>query len=114
MWQFCAGAGTLWHRSRQVATTAPDQHQGTGLKYSLNAIPQCTPVGQVRLESDTPNRPPAAAAALLLVLLLRCCVCSGYGYGAGIRIDSPLGPVRLEYAWNEQRSGRFHVALGYD
>jgi hypothetical protein len=42
------------------------------------------------------------------------CTCSGYGYGAGIRLDSPLGPVRLEYAWNEQRSGRFHVALGYD
>eukprot|EP00775_Hariotina_reticulata_P007018 gene7018-7232_t len=39
---------------------------------------------------------------------------SGYGYGAGIRIDSPLGPVRLEYAWNDQRKGRFHVALGYD
>jgi outer membrane protein insertion porin family len=40
--------------------------------------------------------------------------CRGYGYGAGIRIDSPLGPVRLEYAWNDQRSARFHVALGYD
>lgn len=40
--------------------------------------------------------------------------CSGYGYGGGIRIDSPLGPVRLEYAWNDQRKGRFHVALGYD
>lgn len=39
---------------------------------------------------------------------------SGYGYGAGVRIDSPLGPVRLEYAWNDQRRGRFHVALGYD
>ncbi|KAF6264536.1 surface antigen-domain-containing protein [Scenedesmus sp. NREL 46B-D3] len=39
---------------------------------------------------------------------------SGYGLGGGIRIDSPLGPVRLEYAWNDQRRGRFHVALGYD
>uniref|UniRef100_A0A383VQ38 Bacterial surface antigen (D15) domain-containing protein n=1 Tax=Tetradesmus obliquus TaxID=3088 RepID=A0A383VQ38_TETOB len=39
---------------------------------------------------------------------------SGYGFGGGIRIDSPLGPVRLEYAWNDQRRGRFHVALGYD
>ncbi|KAI8467202.1 MAG: surface antigen-domain-containing protein [Monoraphidium minutum] len=39
---------------------------------------------------------------------------SGYGYGAGIRVDSPLGPLRLEYAWNDARRGRFHVALGYD
>jgi outer membrane translocation and assembly module TamA len=31
-----------------------------------------------------------------------------------VRIDSPLGPLRLEYAWNEWRRGRFHVALGYD
>ncbi|KAF8072573.1 OEP80 [Scenedesmus sp. PABB004] len=39
---------------------------------------------------------------------------SGYGFGGGIRVDSPLGPVRLEYAWNDQRRARFHVALGYD
>jgi outer membrane protein assembly factor BamA len=57
---------------------------------------------------------PDCPATVLLLLLSWCSVCSGYGYGAGIRIDSPLGPVRLEYAWNEQRSGRFHVALGYD
>lgn len=44
----------------------------------------------------------------------RVCLRRGYGYGAGIRIDSPLGPVRLEYAWNDQRNTRFHVALGYD
>lgn len=49
---------------------------------------------------------PCPAAAVVLH--------SGYGYGAGIRLDSPLGPVRLEYAWNDQRSARFHVALGYD
>lgn len=56
-----------------------------------------------------PKQPPAVHS------LVPCCLnCSGYGYGAGIRIDSPLGPVRLEYAWNDQRSGRFHVALGYD
>lgn len=57
---------------------------------------------------------------MLLLLLLPPCLllavhfCRGYGYGAGVRIDSPLGPVRLEYAWNDQRSTRFHVALGYD
>ena len=39
---------------------------------------------------------------------------SGYGYGAGVRIDSPLGPLRLEYGWNDQKRGRFHVALGYE
>ncbi|GBG89700.1 hypothetical protein CBR_g49553 [Chara braunii] len=37
----------------------------------------------------------------------------GYGYGAGIRIDSPLGPLRLEYAFNEKRMRRFHFGIGY-
>ncbi|PHU03035.1 hypothetical protein BC332_28286 [Capsicum chinense] len=31
---------------------------------------------------------------------------SGYGCGVGIRVDSPLGPLRLEYAFNDQRTGR--------
>ncbi|KAK6164169.1 hypothetical protein DH2020_001033 [Rehmannia glutinosa] len=31
---------------------------------------------------------------------------SGYGYGLGIRVDSPLGPLRLEYAFNDQRAGK--------
>ena len=26
----------------------------------------------------------------------------GYGYGAGLRIDSPIGPLRLEWAVNDQ------------
>ena len=39
---------------------------------------------------------------------------TGYGYGGGVRVDSPLGPLRLEYAWNDKRQGRFHVGLGYD
>lgn len=39
---------------------------------------------------------------------------SGYGYGAGVRVDSPLGPLRLEYAWNMHKQRRFHVGLGYD
>ncbi len=38
---------------------------------------------------------------------------SGYGFGAGLRVASPVGPVRLEYAWNARREGRFHVGLGY-
>ncbi|GFQ05588.1 outer envelope protein 80 chloroplastic [Phtheirospermum japonicum] len=37
---------------------------------------------------------------------------SGYGYGVGIRVDSPLGPLRLEYAFNDQRNGRFHFGIG--
>ena len=39
---------------------------------------------------------------------------SGLGYGAGIRLDTPVGPLRLEYAWNQQRVGRFHVGVGND
>ena len=41
-------------------------------------------------------------------------ILSGYGYGGGIRVDTPLGPLRLEYAWNKQRVGRFHVGVGQD
>lgn len=37
---------------------------------------------------------------------------SGYGYGVGIRVESPLGPLRLEYAFNDQRTGRFHFGIG--
>ncbi|KAF3775476.1 Outer envelope protein 80 [Nymphaea thermarum] len=38
---------------------------------------------------------------------------SGYGYGAGIRVESPLGPLRLEYAFNDRFATRFHFAVGY-
>ncbi|KAL6563947.1 Outer envelope protein 80, chloroplastic [Orobanche hederae] len=37
---------------------------------------------------------------------------SGYGFGVGIRVESPLGPLRLEYAFNDQRNGRFHFGIG--
>ncbi|KAM7278291.1 hypothetical protein ACFE04_005425 [Oxalis oulophora] len=33
---------------------------------------------------------------------------SGYGYGFGIRVESPLGPLRLEYAFNDKQATRFH------
>lgn len=39
---------------------------------------------------------------------------SGYGVGLGLRVNSPLGPVRFEYAWNERRRGRLHVGIGYE
>ncbi|XP_030454957.1 outer envelope protein 80, chloroplastic [Syzygium oleosum] len=38
---------------------------------------------------------------------------SGYGYGFGIRVDSPLGPLRLEYAFNDRKAGRFHFGVGH-
>ncbi|ERN11759.1 hypothetical protein AMTR_s00022p00244130 [Amborella trichopoda] len=37
---------------------------------------------------------------------------SGYGYGVGIRIDSPLGSLRLEYAFNDRHAKRFHFGVG--
>uniref|UniRef100_A0A0A9CR71 Bacterial surface antigen (D15) domain-containing protein n=1 Tax=Arundo donax TaxID=35708 RepID=A0A0A9CR71_ARUDO len=38
---------------------------------------------------------------------------SGYGYGFGIRVDSPLGPLRFEYAFNNKQARRFHFNVGY-
>ncbi|XP_042514910.1 outer envelope protein 80, chloroplastic [Macadamia integrifolia] len=38
---------------------------------------------------------------------------SGYGYGFGIRVDSPLGPLRLEYAFNDRLAKRFHFGVGH-
>ncbi|KAI7843074.1 hypothetical protein COHA_003245 [Chlorella ohadii] len=37
---------------------------------------------------------------------------SGYGYGAGVRIDTPIGPLRLEYAMNDRQQTRFHLGIG--
>lgn len=37
---------------------------------------------------------------------------SGYGYGIGVRLDSPLGPLRLEYAYNDMQLKRFHFGVG--
>ncbi|PON78853.1 Bacterial surface antigen (D15) [Parasponia andersonii] len=38
---------------------------------------------------------------------------SGYGYGVGIRLDSPLGPLRLEYAFSDSQNKRFHFGVGH-
>ncbi|CAI9106536.1 OLC1v1005718C1 [Oldenlandia corymbosa var. corymbosa] len=38
--------------------------------------------------------------------------CSGYGYGVGIRVITPLDPLRLEYAFNDQRIGKLHFGAG--
>eukprot|EP00898_Chlorokybus_atmophyticus_P006689 jgi/Chlat1/7020/Chrsp56S06695 len=37
---------------------------------------------------------------------------TGYGYGAGVRLASPLGPLRLEYAVNGVGARRFHFGIG--
>jgi outer membrane protein insertion porin family len=34
------------------------------------------------------------------------------GYGAGVRLDSPVGPLRLEYAFNDRNARRFHFGIG--
>ncbi|KAH9741229.1 Outer envelope protein 80 [Citrus sinensis] len=38
---------------------------------------------------------------------------SGYGHGFGIRVDSPLGPLGLEYAFNDRQTRRFHFGVGH-
>ncbi|XVE78865.1 hypothetical protein DITRI_Ditri14bG0012400 [Diplodiscus trichospermus] len=38
---------------------------------------------------------------------------SGYGYGLGIRVDSALGLLRLEYALNDRHSKRIHFGVGH-
>ncbi len=36
----------------------------------------------------------------------------GLGYGLGVRVQSPLGPIRIDYGFNDQGEGRFHFGLG--
>ena len=35
----------------------------------------------------------------------------GYGYGAGIAMHTPVGPIRFEYAVSEKGAGRMHCGL---
>ncbi|HLO85533.1 MAG TPA: outer membrane protein assembly factor [Nostocaceae cyanobacterium] len=37
---------------------------------------------------------------------------SGFGYGAGLRVDSPLGLIRADYGFNNQGDSRFHFGFG--
>lgn len=37
---------------------------------------------------------------------------SGYGYGLGVRIQSPLGPIRVDYAINDNGDNRIHFGIG--
>ncbi|MBW4611205.1 MAG: BamA/TamA family outer membrane protein [Hassallia sp. WJT32-NPBG1] len=37
---------------------------------------------------------------------------SGFGYGAGVRFDSPLGLIRADYGINDQGESRLHFGIG--
>lgn len=37
---------------------------------------------------------------------------SAFGYGVGVRIQSPLGPIRVDYALNEDGDSRVHFGIG--
>jgi outer membrane protein insertion porin family len=37
---------------------------------------------------------------------------SGFGYGFGIRVQSPLGPIRIDYGFSDQGDSRFHFGIG--
>jgi outer membrane protein insertion porin family len=37
---------------------------------------------------------------------------SGYGYGLGVRVQSPVGPIRIDYAVNDEGDSRIHFGIG--
>jgi len=37
---------------------------------------------------------------------------SGFGYGLGIRIQSPIGPIRIDFGINDDGENRFHFGIG--
>lgn len=37
---------------------------------------------------------------------------SGFGYGLGVRVDTPLGPIRVDYGISDQGDGRIHFGIG--
>ena len=37
---------------------------------------------------------------------------SGYGYGLGVRIQSPLGPIRIDYGINDTGGTQIHFGIG--
>ncbi|MEG3940881.1 MULTISPECIES: BamA/TamA family outer membrane protein [unclassified Microcoleus] len=37
---------------------------------------------------------------------------SGYGYGIGVRIQSPLGPIRIDYGINDSGGNQIHFGIG--
>jgi outer membrane protein insertion porin family len=37
---------------------------------------------------------------------------SGFGYGAGVRVQSPLGPIRVDFGLNDDGDSRIHFGIG--
>jgi outer membrane protein insertion porin family len=37
---------------------------------------------------------------------------SGLGYGIGVRVQSPLGPIRVDYGFNDQGDSQLHFGIG--
>lgn len=37
---------------------------------------------------------------------------SGFGYGAGVRVQTPLGPIRVDYGFSDEGDGRLHFGIG--
>ncbi len=37
---------------------------------------------------------------------------NGFGYGIGVRIQSPLGPIRIDYGINDENDTRIHFGIG--
>lgn len=37
---------------------------------------------------------------------------TGFGYGAGIRVQTPLGPIRIDYGFSDEGEGRLHFGIG--
>jgi len=37
---------------------------------------------------------------------------SGFGYGLGVRVRTPLGPVRVDYGFNNEGDSRLHFGIG--
>lgn len=62
----------------------------SGILASSRALPAPVPI-------DEPRRLPPG---------------TGAGVGVGVRLDTPLGPLRLEYAWNDRLEPRLHIGVG--
>ncbi|MEM6254614.1 MAG: BamA/TamA family outer membrane protein [Cyanobacteria bacterium P01_D01_bin.156] len=37
---------------------------------------------------------------------------NGFGYGAGVRVQTPLGALRLDYGFSDEGDGRLHFGIG--
>lgn len=37
---------------------------------------------------------------------------SGFGYGVGVRVQSPLGPIRIDYAFNDEGDNEIQFGIG--